>query len=97
MPCFSPTCYRSPASCRLARAVQRAERLLCWSLAAGMTTATTDLTLDPQTPWWPTVWPLPWYLTCLSIPAWAALRAREKNTQCPPDEDIRSNHWEQAA
>ncbi|MFE0805143.1 hypothetical protein [Streptomyces sp. NPDC058812] len=62
-----------------------------------MTTAALDLLATPQAAWWPIVWPLPWYLTCLSIPAWAILRARDKDTQEPPGEDTLPDHWDQAA
>ncbi|AKZ53635.1 hypothetical protein SAM23877_0586 [Streptomyces ambofaciens ATCC 23877] len=97
MPCSSPSRHPSPATHRTTRAVQRTGRLLCWSLAAGMTTAAADLLLEPQAPWWGVVWPLPWYLTSLSIPAWAILRARQKTTQHPPDENHLPNSWDQAA
>ncbi|MEU0227031.1 hypothetical protein ABZ177_22055 [Streptomyces sp. NPDC006284] len=98
MPCSSPTRRRSSAARRTTtHAVQRAGCLLCWSLAAGMATAATDLLLTPQGPWWGALWPLPWYLTGLSIPAWAILRIREKATQHPPDEDTLPGSWDQAA
>ncbi|WP_121745062.1 hypothetical protein [Streptomyces sp. E2N166] len=97
MSCSSPSRRPSPATHRTTRAVQRAGRLLCWTLAAGMATATTDLLLAPQAPWWHIVWPLPWYLTCLAIPAWALLRIREKASQRPPDEDTLPGSWDQAA
>ncbi|MFE1585358.1 hypothetical protein ACFW6Q_06645 [Streptomyces sp. NPDC058737] len=97
MPCSRSTHHHSPAPRRLTLAVRWAGRLLCWSLAAGMTTAALDLLATPQAAWWPTVWPLPWYLTGLSIPAWAILRAREKATQDPPDEETRPDHWDRAA
>jgi hypothetical protein len=94
-----------PASCptrrhhqhRLTRAVQWTGRLLCWSLAAGMTTATTELLLTPEAGSWPSLWPLPWYLTCLTTLAWAILRAREKDAQHPPDEDLLPDQWDQTA
>ncbi|MFC8407464.1 hypothetical protein ACFUG9_28330 [Streptomyces griseoincarnatus] len=97
MPCSRSTRHDSPAPRRLTLAVRWAGRLLCWSLAAGMTTAALDLLATPQAAWWPTVWPLPWYLTGLSVPAWAILRAREKTTQQPPDEDTLPDHWDRAA
>ncbi|MFC8870226.1 hypothetical protein ACFUAC_21720 [Streptomyces sp. NPDC057148] len=62
-----------------------------------MTTSALDLLITPQAAWWPTVWPLTWCLTCLSIPTWAILRSREKATQDPPGEDTLSDHWDQAA
>ncbi|MBQ1100430.1 hypothetical protein KBY55_31295 [Streptomyces sp. b94] len=97
MPCSRSARRRCPVPYRLTLAVQWAGRLLCWSLAVGMTTAALDLLLDPQAPWWRTVWPLPWYLTSLAIPAWAVLRAREKASQRPPDEDTLPDSWDQAA
>ncbi|MFB7090474.1 hypothetical protein [Streptomyces sp. NPDC056296] len=97
MPCSSSTRRHSPAAHRLTRAVQWAGRLLCWSLAVGMTTTATELLLAPQAAWWPAVWPLPWYLTCLSTLAWTVLRACEKASQRPPDEDTLPDHWDQAA
>ncbi|GAA2485149.1 hypothetical protein [Streptomyces gobitricini] len=62
-----------------------------------MTTAALDLVLAPRAPWWGTIWPLPWYLTCASVLTWAVLRAREKTAQCPPDGDDDQNGWDQAA
>ncbi|MFC8851521.1 hypothetical protein ACFT5D_00445 [Streptomyces sp. NPDC057144] len=97
MPCSRTTRHHSPASHRPTLAARWAGRLLCWSLAAGMTTAALDLLVTPQAAWWHTFWPLPWYLTGLSIPAWAILRAREKATQDPPDEETRPDHWGRAA
>ncbi|MFJ7773478.1 hypothetical protein ACIQ1J_35130 [Streptomyces sp. NPDC097107] len=97
MPCSRSTRRRCLLPYRLALAVQWAGRLLCWSLAAGMTTAALDLLLDPQALWWRSAWPLPWYLTCLSTLAWAVLRACEKASQRPPDEDTLPEHWVQAA
>ncbi|PWJ02881.1 hypothetical protein DKG34_35985 [Streptomyces sp. NWU49] len=83
---------------RLTRAVRHAGRLLCGSLAAGMATAATDLLLEPSARWWPALWPLPWWLTCASLLAWAVLRTREKAAQRPPDEeeDLRGA-WDTAA
>ncbi|MFI6209102.1 hypothetical protein ACIBAI_22295 [Streptomyces sp. NPDC051041] len=97
-PCSPSSRRLSPTTHRTARAVQRAGRLLCWSLAAGMITAFTDLLLGPHTGWWHTLWLLPWYLTCLSVPAWAVLRAREKaaHRQTSEDEDFH-DQWDQAA
>ncbi|WP_020118563.1 hypothetical protein [Streptomyces canus] len=85
----------------LALAVRWAGRLLCWSLAAAWTAAAVDVTVSPHTGWWDTVWPLPWYLTCASAVAWAALRAREKTTGSggrgpQAEEDVRAE-WDQAA
>ncbi len=97
MPCSRTTRHHSPAPHPLTLALRWAGRLLCWSLAAGMTTAALDLLATPPAAWWPTAWPLPWYLTGISIPAWAILRAREKATQQPPDEDTRPDHWDRAA
>ncbi|MFE2463169.1 hypothetical protein [Streptomyces sp. NPDC059402] len=97
MPCSRSTHHHSPAPRRPTLAARWAGRLLCWSLAAGMTTAALDLLATPQAAWWPTLWPLPWCLTGLSIPAWAILRAREKATQDPPDEETRPDHWDRAA
>ncbi|WP_077801897.1 hypothetical protein [Streptomyces sp. JHA26] len=97
MPCSSPLHHRSPTTRRTTRAVQQAGRLLCWSLAAGMTTAATDLIASPRTPWWEATWPLPWYLTCLTIPAWALLRAHEKAALSAPDHDQLQDSWDQAA
>ncbi|MGZ3103498.1 hypothetical protein [Streptomyces sp. H72] len=97
MPCSDPTRRRSPTAHRTTRAVRWAGRLLCWSLAAGMAAAATDLLLTPQGPWWGALWPLPWYLAGLSLAAWAILRIREKATQCPPDEDTLPDSWDQAA
>ncbi|MEU1049404.1 hypothetical protein ABZ400_30225 [Streptomyces sp. NPDC005897] len=62
-----------------------------------MTTAAADLLLKPQAPWWGAVWPLPWYFTAASVPAWAILRARQKATQRPPDENQLPDSWDQAA
>ncbi|WP_030238793.1 MULTISPECIES: hypothetical protein [unclassified Streptomyces] len=77
--------------------VQRAGRLLCWSLATGMVTAAADLVLDPQTAWWRSLWLLPWYLTGLSVLAWAVLRARQKAAQRPDEDDVSPERWERAA
>ncbi|MFJ8150321.1 hypothetical protein ACIQ6R_35595 [Streptomyces sp. NPDC096048] len=97
MPCSSPTRRHSPTTPWITRAVQRTGRLLCWTLAAGMTTAALDLALAPRAPWWSCVWPLPWYLTSLAVPAWAMLRAREKAIQPPPEEDTIPEDWDRAA
>lgn len=98
MPCSPATRRHSPATHRTARAVQRAGRLLCWSLAAGMTAAATDLLLAPRTDWWHMLWPLPSYLTCTAALTWAILRAREKaaHRQTSADEDFHGQ-WDQAA
>jgi hypothetical protein len=93
--CPSRPHHRSPT--RLTLAVQNTGRLLCWSLAAGMTTAAIEALLAPPAGWWHTPWPLPWYLTCLSIPAWSILRIYEKTTQRPPGLDTAPDHYEQAA
>ncbi len=82
---------RSPAS-----AVQLSGRLLCWSLAAAMTTAALDAVLDPHTRWWGAVWSLPWWLACAAAVAWAVLRACEKAARRPPYGGVQSD-WEQAA
>ncbi|KOV95835.1 hypothetical protein ADK65_29385 [Streptomyces sp. NRRL B-1140] len=92
-----PSYRTSTASHRLARAVRYAGRLTCWSLATGMATAATDLVLEPQTTWWTALWPTPWYLTGLSIPLWAVLRAREKATHQPDEDDDSPSRWEEAA
>ncbi|MGW6220339.1 hypothetical protein ACWF8U_10740 [Streptomyces olivaceus] len=95
----TPRCSRStgrPAR-RITRAVQYAGRLLCWSLAAGMATAAIQLLFAPRADWWAFCWPLPWYLTCLSALAWAVLRAREKGSQGPPDEEPLPDPWDRAA
>ncbi|MFE6284311.1 hypothetical protein [Streptomyces sp. NPDC057877] len=78
---------RSPLS-----TARHAGRLLCWSLAAGMLTAATDLLLAPSPAWWHTAWPLPWYAACASAVTWAVLRSREKRAAAdrPPE-------WERAA
>ncbi|MGA5205509.1 MULTISPECIES: hypothetical protein [Streptomyces] len=70
---------------------------MCWSLAAGMAGAATDLVLDPQATWWKALWPAPWYLTGLSVPLWALLRAREKAAQQSDDDDDFPGHLEKAA
>ncbi|MDV6287084.1 hypothetical protein [Streptomyces rochei] len=84
---------------RLTRFVQQASRLLCWSLTAGMITAAADLLLVPQADWWHMLWPLPWYLTCLSAPLWATLRTHEKaaHQQAPEEDNDIPCKWEQAA
>ncbi|CAL9664578.1 hypothetical protein [Streptomyces sp. enrichment culture] len=82
---------------RLSRAVHRVGCLLCWNLAAAMTTAGTDLLLNPRTHWWNRIWPLPWYLTCACALAWAALRAREKTTRQQPDDNPSPGEFQQAA
>lgn len=92
-----PSRRTRPASGRLDRAVQRAGRLLCWSLATGMGTAAADLVLDPREAWWRSLWPLPWYLTGLSVLTWAVLRARQKAAQRPDEEDVFPGEWEEAA
>ncbi|MEU9171898.1 hypothetical protein AB0D34_29580 [Streptomyces sp. NPDC048420] len=84
----------------LGPAVRWAGRLLCWSLAAALATAAVDITVSPHTGWWHTVWPLPWYLTCASAAAWAALRAREKSAgggRDPLTEKGIHTEWDQAA
>lgn len=82
-------------------AVRWAGRLLCWSLAVAWTAAAVDVTASPHTGWWDTLWPLPWYLTCASAVAWAALRAREKSTggrgRGPQAEKDVHTEWDQAA
>lgn len=88
-------CHSGPE--RLTRAVRYAGRLLCWSLAAGMATAATDLLLEPSARWWPALWPLPWCLTCVSLSAWAVQRAREKAAQSPLEEDEFQDYWDRAA
>ncbi|WP_055694520.1 hypothetical protein [Streptomyces prasinopilosus] len=90
-----PRCRTGPE--RLTRAVRYAGRLLCWSLAAGMASAAADLLLEPSARWWPVLWPVPWYLTGVSLLAWAGLRAREKAAQFPPEEDESREHWGRAA
>ncbi|WP_320780102.1 hypothetical protein [Streptomyces sp. CRN 30] len=82
------------------RGVQYAGRALCWSLAGGMTTAAVDIVLAPGFHAWPVLWPLPWYLTCVSAVAWAVLRAREKAAalRLAADEDlVQGQDWERAA
>ncbi|MFB7086036.1 hypothetical protein [Streptomyces sp. NPDC056296] len=96
LPISCPT-WRHHGQARLIRAVQWTGRLLCWSLATGMTTAATELLVTPQANWWPALRPLPWYLTCLTALTWAILRAREKAAQHPPDDDTLPNHWDQGA
>ncbi|MFE1013777.1 hypothetical protein ACFW4M_21080 [Streptomyces sp. NPDC058794] len=98
-PCSHPSRrHRVPAQ-QLTRFVQQAGRLLSWSLAAGMTTAALDLLITPEAAWWHMLWPLPWYLTCASIPFWATLRAHEKaaHQQAPEKDDDVTGEWEQAA
>ncbi|MER7780499.1 hypothetical protein ABTZ21_36880 [Streptomyces sp. NPDC096191] len=97
LPAFCAARRRHRPHNRLTRAVRYAGRLLCWSLAAGMTTAATELLLTPQADWWQALWPAPWYLTPLAALTWAVLRAREKAEQHPPDEDTLPEHWDQAA
>ena len=90
---------RAPSAPR-ARAVRFLERLLCWSLAAGMTSAAADLVLDPRTPWWSPLWVLPWYLAGGCFLAWAVLRAREKAARRPPHGEAGTDArdaWERAA
>ncbi len=45
------------------------------------------------------LWPLPWYLTCVSAPLWATLRAHEKaaHQQAPEEDNDIPGEWEQAA
>jgi cytochrome c-type biogenesis protein CcmH/NrfF len=62
-----------------------------------MATAATDLILEPQTTWWTALWLIPWYLTGLSLPLWALLRAREKAAQQPDHDDDPPRHWDKAA
>ncbi|MEV2216315.1 hypothetical protein AB0H86_33670 [Streptomyces sp. NPDC050997] len=69
-----------------------------------MATDAVDITIAPHSPWWQTLWPLPWYTVCASALAWALLRAREKSAGAPvggdddprTDEDVRTE-WDQAA
>ncbi|MCM3298314.1 hypothetical protein [Streptomyces pseudogriseolus] len=96
-PCSHPTRHHRVSAPRLTRSTQRAGRLLCWSLTAGMTTAATDILLTPQADWWQALWPAPWYLTPLAALTWAALRAHEKAEQHPPDDDTLPDQWDQAA
>ncbi|MEU9644165.1 hypothetical protein [Streptomyces sp. NPDC048188] len=96
MPCSSATRRHHVPPHRLTRSVQRAGRLLCWSLAAGMATAATDLLLAPRGDWWRVLWPLPWFLTCAAAVAWACLRAREKAANQDGEEDV-PDEWDQAA
>ncbi|AMW10679.1 hypothetical protein A4E84_14880 [Streptomyces qaidamensis] len=86
-----PGPFRSPAS-----AVRLSGRLLCWCLATAMASAVVDAFLHPAPGWWGAVWLLPWWLTCATALAWAALRAREKADRPPPQGGARSD-WEQAA
>ncbi|PNV30852.1 hypothetical protein C1708_33425 [Streptomyces sp. DH-12] len=96
-PCSHPTRHHRVSAPRLTRSAQRAGRLLCWSLTAGMTTAATDLLLTPQADWWQALWPAPWYLIPLAALTWAALRAHEKAEQHPSDDDTLPDQWDQAA
>ncbi|CAM5317980.1 hypothetical protein STENM223S_10383 [Streptomyces tendae] len=66
-------------------------------LAAGMTTAATDLLLTPPAPWWNAVWPLPCYLTSLTIRAWTVLCMCEKTAQRAPDGNHQPDNWERTA
>ncbi|MEU3891890.1 hypothetical protein [Streptomyces sp. NPDC029041] len=43
------------------------------------------------------LWPAPWYLTGLSMPLWAVLRAREEATHQPDEDDDSPSRWEEAA
>lgn len=97
MPCSSSVSPRSGAPRRITLLLRYSGRALCWSLAAGMTSAALDLALDPQDRRWHATWALPWYLTCACALVWAALRAREKGTQTPPDEDGLRDNWDRAA
>ncbi|MER7404737.1 hypothetical protein ABT373_20125 [Streptomyces sp. NPDC000070] len=92
-----PSCRTSAPSDRLARGVRYTGRLMCWSLATGMATAATDLVLETQATWWNALWPAPWYLTGLSIPLWALLRAREKAAQQSDGDDDFPEQLEKAA
>lgn len=92
----SPTQHQ-PHAQRPARAVRRVGRLLCWSLATAMTSAGTDLLLNPQTHWWNRLWSLPWYLTCAAALTWASLRAHEKTNHQPPGDDPSAGEFQQAA
>jgi hypothetical protein len=62
-----------------------------------MATAAADLVLEPQAAWWTALWPIPWYLTGLSIPLWAVLRASEKAAQQPGKDDDFPRQWDKAA
>lgn len=97
-PCAHPIRPHVPAQ-RLTRFVQQTGRLLCWSLTAGMTTAALELLTTPKAAWWHMLWPLPWYLTCVSAPLWAALRAHEKaaRQQAREEDNDIPGEWEQAA
>ncbi|MER7900822.1 hypothetical protein ABTX62_33310 [Streptomyces sp. NPDC096046] len=92
-----PPSRTHPASDRLTRRVRHAGRLTCWSLATAMATAATNVILEPQTTWWTALWVVPWYLTGLSIPLWAVLRAREKAAQQSGQGDDLPRHWNKAA
>ncbi|MFI0137831.1 hypothetical protein [Streptomyces luteogriseus] len=92
-----PFCRAHRTSDRPARGVQYTGRLLCWSLATGMVTAAAELVLEPQATWWNALWPAPWYLTGLSIPLWALLRAREKAAQQADGDDDFPEQLEKAA
>ncbi|MEU9632605.1 hypothetical protein AB0D89_38370 [Streptomyces luteogriseus] len=58
-----------------------------------MATAAAELVLEPQATWWNA----PWYLTGLSIPLWALLRAREKAAQQADGDDDFPEQLEKAA
>ncbi|MEU1848743.1 hypothetical protein ABZ499_05495 [Streptomyces sp. NPDC019990] len=92
-----PSRRTRPTSGRLDRAVRRAGRLLCWSLASGMVTAAADLVLDPRAAWWRSAWLVPWCFTGLSVLAWAVLRARQKAAQRRDEGDVSPGEWEAAA
>ncbi|MEZ3182582.1 hypothetical protein KYY02_29150 [Streptomyces pimonensis] len=77
--------------------VRWAGRLLCWNLAVGMAVAAADLLLAPSAGRWSVLWPLPWYLTCVSLLVWAVLRACEKAAHRPPDEEELPGAWDTAA
>ncbi|WP_344599335.1 hypothetical protein [Streptomyces glaucus] len=81
------------------RAARFAERLLCWSLAAGMVTAAVDAVFEPPARWWHTAWPLPWWLTGASVLAWVVLRAREKAARSSPADEVEEvpGDWGRAA
>ncbi|MGY0489507.1 hypothetical protein [Streptomyces sp. WG-D5] len=68
-------------------------RLLCWSVAAAMTTTALDAIAAAHLPtWWSSVWATLWLASPITAAAWAVARHQEKRRQQlarqTPDQDV---------
>ncbi|GGZ74041.1 hypothetical protein ACFOOM_00405 [Streptomyces echinoruber] len=82
---------------RLTRAVRWAERLLCWTLAAGLAAAAVEALVRPGAAWWRAGWPVPWWLLPGWAALWAMLRARQKRWLRAARYDVPEGGFDRAA